>query len=129
MGVGMNGHENDLLNKIWDDIKEVKQDIKETKNKSQENAEQLAQTSEKVEQLSIWVGNINNTIQTWTTTGCPRGMEHNTRLITHDREIQEIKADVKEALNSKKEASMVGAGAGSSMAVIFNVIMSYFGKG
>lgn len=125
----MNGHENDLLNKIWDDIKEVKQDIKETKNKSQENAEQLAKTSEKVEQLSLWVGNINNTIQDWTTSGCPRGMEHNTRLVTHDREIQEIKADVKEALNSKRDASIIGAGAGTGMTVLINSLLAWFTKG
>ena len=30
LGVRMNGSENDLLHKIWDDIKEVKSDMKET---------------------------------------------------------------------------------------------------
>ena len=119
----MSGNETDILNRMWEDIREVKSSIKDTQKKIEETSEKLAETASKVNQLNVWVSNINTKITTWEQTGCPAGRVNQALINNHASQILEIKDTVKDLEYSKRDAITIGATSGASSGAILGVII------
>lgn len=128
----MSERESELLNKIWNDIKEVKDDIRATKLEVVSSGIKIAETVVKVEQLHDWIININTKIEELEKTGCPVGRVNKTIIDNHDNQLSEIKEDIKNLEYSKKEAVTIGTASGAAggtvLSAIFQALMALLGK-